>query len=59
MNRQFSNQIVPSGRWVAPGADLHTTITHGASSVGEVKTGTAPGIQLPGLVAVVHHLITL
>ena len=55
---QFANQIVRPGRRVAPGTAFYTCIAHGSFFVGEVETGTAPGIQFPGFVAVVHHLVT-
>ena len=54
----FTYQVVRPGGWIAPGTALDTGIAHCPFFVGEVKAGATLGIQFPGFIAVVHHLIT-
>ena len=54
---RLAHQIVRPGRRVRPRAALDAAVAHRAFFVRKVKAGATLHVQLPGLVAVVHHLV--
>ncbi len=58
MSGNPSDFVMEPSFWFAPGTDLDAATTRSPVRIGDSKLGTGVHIKLPGLIAVIHNLVT-